>query len=82
MPRGTSVVGLDIYPSPDLVIEIANTSLADDKGEKRLIYEDLKVKEYWVVDVKNVDIIAFTVVNNGSKRIRESQILPGLVISV
>ncbi|NEQ40476.1 MAG: Uma2 family endonuclease [Okeania sp. SIO3I5] len=82
IPRGTSVVGLDIYPSPDLVIEIANTSLADDKGEKRLIYEDLKVKEYWVVDVKNVDIIAFTVVNNGSKRIRESQILPGLVISV
>ncbi|MEM1167971.1 MAG: Uma2 family endonuclease [Cyanobacteria bacterium P01_H01_bin.35] len=82
IPRGTSVVDLDTYPSPDLVIEIANTSLADDKGEKRLIYEDLKVKEYWVVDVKNVDIIAFAMVDNGSKRITESQVLPGLVINV
>ncbi|MGD1704969.1 Uma2 family endonuclease [Dapis sp. BLCC M229] len=82
IPWGTSVVDLDIYPSPDLVIEIANTSLADDKGEKRLIYEDLKVKEYWIVDVKNVDIIAFTMVNSGSKRITESQVLPELVIDV
>ena len=82
VPWGTSVVDLDIYSSPDLVIEIANTSLSDDKGEKRLIYEDLKVKEYWVVDVKNVDIIAFAMVDNGSKRITESQVLPGLVINV
>ena len=82
IPRGTSVVDLDTYPSPDLVIEIANTSLSDDKGEKRLIYEDLKVKEYWIVDVKNVDIIAFTMVDDGSKRITESQVLPGLLIDV
>ena len=82
IPWGTSIVDLDTYPAPDLVIEIANTSLADDKGEKRLIYEDLKVKEYWIVDVKNVDIIAFTMVDSGSKRIRESQVLPGLLIDV
>ncbi|MGD1704970.1 Uma2 family endonuclease [Dapis sp. BLCC M229] len=73
---------MDIYPPPDLAIEIANTSLSDDRGEKRLIYEDLKVKEYWIVDVKNVDIIAFTMVNSGSKRITESQVLPELVIDV
>lgn len=82
IPRGTSIVDLDTYPPPDLVIEIANTSLSDDKGEKRLIYEDLKVKEYWIVDVKNVDIIAFTMVDGGSKRITESLVLPGLVIDV
>ncbi|WP_293086772.1 Uma2 family endonuclease [Okeania sp. SIO3B5] len=44
IPRGTSIVDLGTYSPPDLVIEIANTSLSDDKGEKRLIYEDLKVK--------------------------------------
>ncbi|NER06030.1 MAG: Uma2 family endonuclease [Okeania sp. SIO3C4] len=82
IPRGTSIIDLDTYPSPDLVIEIANTSLSDDKGEKRLIYEDLKVKEYWIVDVKNVDIIAFTMVDDGSKRITESIVLPGLLIDV
>ncbi len=82
IPTGTSIIDLDRYPSPDLVIEIANTSLSDDKGEKRLIYEDLKVKEYWIVDVKNVDIIAFTMVDGGSKRITESLVLPGLLIDV
>ncbi|RQH22294.1 Uma2 family endonuclease [Okeania hirsuta] len=82
IPWGTSIVDLGTYPPPDLVIEIANTSLSDDKGEKRLIYEDLKIKEYWIVDVKNVDIIAFTMVDGGSKRITESIVLPGLVIDV
>ncbi len=81
-PWGTSIIDLDTYPSPDLVIEIANTSLSDDKGEKRLIYEDLKVKEYWIVDVKNVDIIAFTMVDNGSKRISKYQVLSELVIGI
>ncbi|MGD1804214.1 Uma2 family endonuclease [Dapis sp. BLCC M126] len=82
IPMETSILDLDTYPPPDLVIEIANTSLSDDKGEKRLIYEDLKVKEYWIVDVKNVDIIAFTMVDGGSKKITESQVLPGLIIDV
>ncbi len=82
IPWGTSVINLETYPPPDLAIEIANTSLADDKGEKRLLYEDLKVKEYWIVDVQNVDIIAFSIADGGSKRITESQVLPGLAISV
>ncbi len=32
--------------------------------------------------MKNVDIIALTMVDSGSKRIRESQVLPGLVIDL
>ncbi|MCG6134295.1 MAG: Uma2 family endonuclease [Nostoc sp. LLA-1] len=46
IPYGTSIINLDVYPPPDLVIEVANTSLADDQGAKRLLYEDLGVKEY------------------------------------
>jgi len=82
VPWGTSVINLDNYPPPDLVIEVANTSLADDKGEKRLLYEELKVGEYWIVDVQNVQIIAFAVADGGSKRITQSQVLQGLAISV
>lgn len=82
IPYGTSIIDLDIYPPPTLVIEVANTSLADDKGEKRLIYEDLKVTEYWIVDVPNLQVIAFIIENNGSRRITESYVLPGLKISV
>jgi len=82
IPYGTSIVNLNSFPPPNLVIEVANTSLADDKGEKRLLYEDLGVNEYWIVDVKNVQIIAFAIENGGSRRIYESQVLPGLAISL
>lgn len=75
-----TIVNLDHYPPPNLVIEVANTSLADDKGEKRLLYEDLKVTEYWIVDVQNVQLIAFAIADGGSKRITQSQALPGLTI--
>jgi len=82
VPWGTGIVDLDKYPPPTLAIEVANTSLLDDKGNKRLLYEDLGVSEYWIIDVQNVEIIAFAVENNGSRRIRRSQVLPGLDISV
>lgn len=42
VPWGVGIVNLDEYPVPDLVIEISNTSLADDLGAKRLFYEDLR----------------------------------------
>jgi Uma2 family endonuclease len=83
IPWGTSIIDLDQYPAPNLVIEIANTSLPDDIGQKRLLYEDLGVAEYWVVDVANIRIIAFAITSaGGSQRIIESQVLSGLAISV
>ncbi|MGK7955218.1 MAG: Uma2 family endonuclease [Crocosphaera sp.] len=82
VPYGTGVIDLNSYPSPNLVIEVANTSLADDKGEKRLLYEDFGVEEYWIVDVKNVNIIAFKIEDKGSKRITQSQVLPNLNINI
>lgn len=82
VPYGTSVIDLNQYPPPDLVIEVANTSLADDKGEKRILYEEIGVAEYWIIDVQNVQVIAFAVADSGSKRITESQVLPGLKIAV
>ncbi|MBW4651321.1 MAG: Uma2 family endonuclease [Kastovskya adunca ATA6-11-RM4] len=82
VPYGTSIIDLNSYPPPTLVIEVANTSLSDDKGEKRLLYEDLDVTEYWIVDVQNVQVIAFAIENGGSRRISLSQALPGLKISL
>lgn len=82
-PRGSSIVNLDENPSPDLVIEIADSSLGDDLGQKRILYEDLGVKEYWVVDVQTAKIIAFKILSNyGSERITESEILPGFKIGL
>ncbi|MEI1376779.1 Uma2 family endonuclease [Nostoc sp. UHCC 0926] len=96
IPAGTGIVNLDRYPAPDLVIEIAKTSLLDDLGTKRCLttsrfstrrsanastlYEELGVVEYWVVDVQNAQIIAYAIAEQGSKRIQESQVFPGIAI--
>ena len=82
IPWGVGVVDLDEYPAPDLIIEVSNTSLSDDLGEKRLLYEDLQIPEYWVVDVQNVRVLAFAIEDAGSKRITESKVLTGLKIEI
>jgi Uma2 family endonuclease len=45
-PQGSSVVNLDQTPPPDLAIKVADSSLNDDLGKKRLLYEELGVVEY------------------------------------
>ncbi|MDX2229056.1 MAG: Uma2 family endonuclease [Leptolyngbyaceae cyanobacterium bins.349] len=80
-PQGSSVVDLDETPAPDLAIEIADSSINDDLGKKRLLYEDMQIAEYWVVDVENNQILAFQIIESGSIRIAQSQIIPGLEIA-
>ncbi len=82
IPWETSIINLDQYPAPNLVIEIANASLADDLGKKRLLYEELGVEEYWVVDVKKAQITAFKIEKQGSYRLNTSQSLPDLEIKL
>ncbi|MFP4254486.1 MAG: Uma2 family endonuclease, partial [Halothece sp.] len=82
IPWGTSIINLDQYPAPNLVIEIANSSLEDDLGTKRLLYEDLGVEEYWVVDVKKAEITAFKIQKQGSYRLNTSQVLPNLELDL
>lgn len=82
IPYGTGIVSLDQFSAPELVIEIANNSLADDQGEKRLLYEELGIKEYWIVNVKKGEIIAFKIENCGSYRLRKSLVLSWLNLSI
>jgi Uma2 family endonuclease len=66
-----------------LVIEISDTTLADDLGAKRLQYEDLGIPEYWIVNVQAMQILAFAITpDQSSRRLRESQVLPGLRLEV
>jgi Uma2 family endonuclease len=64
-----------------MAIEIASTSLNDDLGRKRLLYERLGVQEYWVVDVDGGEVIAFEVFDGGSRQIQTSKVLTGLTIA-
>ncbi|NEP09798.1 MAG: hypothetical protein F6K14_06155 [Symploca sp. SIO2C1] len=51
---------------------IAKTTLADDQGAKRLLHEDLDIKKYWIFDVQGLKIMAFTMQNHGSFKIKKS----------
>jgi Uma2 family endonuclease len=83
IPDSNSVIDLDSYPAPHLAIEIAATSLNEDTGIKRMLYESLGIQEYWVVNVETNEILAFQILNDrGSQRITESIVLPGLEIAV
>jgi Uma2 family endonuclease len=42
------------------------------KDDKRLLYKNLKVTEYWIIDLQNIQIIAFAIADAGSKRIAQS----------
>ncbi len=80
-PTGREIANLDNYSPPDLVIEIADSSLADDLGMKRLLYEEMQVREYWVVDVFSLEVFAFVIEQNmGSRRVRQSEVLQGLAM--
>ncbi len=81
-PKGRSVVNLDEQAIPNLVVEISNTTINDDLGVKRLLYEEMGVSEYWIVDVQNSQIYAFEMVDRGSKRIDTSLVLANLSIAI
>ena len=80
IPWETEIIDLSQYPLPDLVIEVSDSSLSDDLGKKRLLYEDLGISEYWIADVNSLQVTAFKIENRGSRRIKESEILSGLKI--
>jgi Uma2 family endonuclease len=80
--RSNSPIDLQQYPPPALVIEMAASSLSDDLGEKRLLYEQIAVQEYWIIDVNRKEAIAFAVADGGSRRIDVSQVLAGLTMAL
>lgn len=82
VPATGGIVDLDKSSAPDLAIEIANASLLDDLGNKRSLYEELGVAEYWVVDVKKAKVTAFEMLEQGSQRTKISQVLPEFEIAV
>jgi len=51
------------HPGPDetfIILEVANTSLEEDLGRKRLMYAAAAIPEYWVLDVVGCQLHQFT----------------------
>jgi Uma2 family endonuclease len=68
---------------PDLVGEIADTTLSLDLDEQKQLYASLQIPEYWVIDVKGMQIFAFGLTALGHYAvIEQSQVLTGLPIAL
>jgi Uma2 family endonuclease len=52
-------IDLGKWRVPDLVAEVADTTLASDLDQKKQLYAALQIPEYWVVDVKGARVLAF-----------------------
>ena len=81
IPADNNPVDVDKYGPPALAIEISVSTLSDDLGPKRRLYERLNAQEYWIIDVGAAAVIAFSIKDGGSYEIRTSQVLPGLEIA-
>ena len=81
-PQNNSPVNVDLFGPPTLVVEVGASSVQDDLGWKRLLYERVGIPEYWVVDVKTQEVFAFSMEEGRSGRIQNSAVLPGLGIGL
>jgi Uma2 family endonuclease len=76
-------IDLTRHRLPDLVGEIADTTLSLDLDEQKQLYASLGIPEYWVVDVKGMRVFAFGLnTNGGYEEIEFSQVLTGLAIAL
>ncbi|WP_353259432.1 Uma2 family endonuclease [Prochlorothrix hollandica] len=56
------------HPYPEnifLIIEISKTTLNKDLGEKKIIYAEAGIREYWVVDLQNSQLQVFRLLKDG-----------------
>jgi len=76
-------INLTKWRVPDLVGEIADTTLATDLDEKKQLYAELQIPEYWVINVRGRQVMAFRLQENGKyQQCTHSVALAGLPITL
>jgi Uma2 family endonuclease len=73
-------INLDQWRVPDLVGEISDTSLATDLDEKKQLYAELGIPEYWVVNVQGNQVFAFQLQEGRYQQCDRSLVLKDLPI--
>ena len=59
------LIDLNRWRVPNLVGEVSDTTLATDLDEKKKLYADMGIPEYWVIDVRGLRVFAFYLQSNG-----------------
>jgi Uma2 family endonuclease len=75
-------INLSQWRVPDLVGEVADTTLAIDLDEMKQLYAGLGIPEYWVIDVKGKRVLAFQLVDGKYQQCETSGVLAGLPIDL
>jgi Uma2 family endonuclease len=71
-------IELSRHRPPDLVGEIADTTLSLDLDEQKRLYASLGIQEYWVIDVKAARLFVFGLTSAGIyNTVNISQVLSG-----
>ena len=76
-------IDLNTWRIPDLVGEVSDTTLSSDLDEMKQLYAALGIPEYWVINVKGRQVLAFGLQENGKYQpIETSRALIGLPIAL
>jgi len=76
-------INLDRWRVPDLIGEISDTTLASDLDQKKKLYADLGIPEYWVVDVRGERVFAFVLKEDSTYQESQTSVaLQGLPIAL
>jgi Uma2 family endonuclease len=83
LPPNATRIDFNNSPIPHLVGEISDTTLATDLDEKKQLYADLEIPEYWVVDVVGKRVLGFRLQQDKTyQQVAQSVALEGLPISL
>lgn len=76
-------INLNGWRVPDLVGEVADTTLATDLDEKKQLYAALGIPEYWVIDIRAERVFVFRLQPEGHYQECETSVaLEGLPVSL
>lgn len=76
-------IDVEQWRVPDLVGEVGDTTLATDLDEKKRLYAEMGVPEYWVIDVRGDRIFMFRLQEDQHyQEVKESIVLQGLPTSL
>jgi Uma2 family endonuclease len=81
-PGETRRIDLHRWRVPDLVGEVADTTLASDLDEMKQIYAALEIPEYWVIDVQGRRVLMFGLVRGKYQEMEASGLMPGVTIAL
>lgn len=75
-------INLDQERVPNLVIEVADTTLDSDLDQKKHLYAELGIPEYWVIDTQSNQVFIFILQDQRYFKAENSQLITGFTTSL